>query len=225
MLPEIGVIFDAGTGLYRVRDLIETDRLDIFLSHVHLDHSVGLTFLYDILYGKDVKVVVHVEESKIHVIRDHLYHPDLFPVEPNFEIVALTEEPWMLNDKISIESFELGNHPGGSRGFKMMLGDQSFAYVTDTLASADATYLKNISGVNTLLHECYFPDGWDDRAKLTGHSCLTPVVDLALKAQVEALYLVHINPLDPDASMVDLEKAQSMLPNTFVTEDEMVIDV
>ena len=27
MLPEIGVIFDAGTGMFRVRDLIQTDLL------------------------------------------------------------------------------------------------------------------------------------------------------------------------------------------------------
>ena len=37
MLPEIGVILDAGTGIFRARDLIQTDHLDIFLSHVHLD--------------------------------------------------------------------------------------------------------------------------------------------------------------------------------------------
>ena len=45
MIPEAGILLDAGTGIFRARDLIGTPTLDIFLSHVHLDHSVGLTFL------------------------------------------------------------------------------------------------------------------------------------------------------------------------------------
>ena len=54
MIPELGLIFDAGTGMFRVRDLIQTKTLDIFMSHVHLDHSVGLTFLYDVLHQKEM---------------------------------------------------------------------------------------------------------------------------------------------------------------------------
>ena len=54
MLPELGLIFDAGTGIFRARDLIQTDTLDIFLTHIHLDHCVGLTFLYDVLYQKEM---------------------------------------------------------------------------------------------------------------------------------------------------------------------------
>ncbi|HEY5311264.1 MAG TPA: ribonuclease Z, partial [Pirellulales bacterium] len=38
MLPEIGVVLDAGTGMYRVGPLLCTDELHIFLSHAHLDH-------------------------------------------------------------------------------------------------------------------------------------------------------------------------------------------
>ena len=38
MLPEVGVVLDAGSGMFRVRDLLTTKTLDIFLSHAHLDH-------------------------------------------------------------------------------------------------------------------------------------------------------------------------------------------
>jgi len=50
--PETLFVFDAGTGLARlgtgpyVRLLPPGDRpIHIFLSHLHLDHTVGLTFL------------------------------------------------------------------------------------------------------------------------------------------------------------------------------------
>ena len=37
-----------GTGMYRLAELIETQTLDVLLSHAHLDHTFGLTFLLDV---------------------------------------------------------------------------------------------------------------------------------------------------------------------------------
>lgn len=227
MLPELGVILDAGTGMFRVRDLIQTDHLDIFLSHVHLDHSVGLTFLYDILWEKNVsRVTVHVAESKIATLRDALYHSDLFPVKPNFDIVPL-QESVELAEGVRLHSFPL-EHPGGAHGFRLnQLGDanKSMAYVTDTMASQEADYLKSITDVDTLIHECYFPDGWEDRAELTGHSCLTPVARVAAKSKAQQLYLVHINPMNERDHPLDLDSIRDIFPNTVVAKDELTIDV
>ncbi len=197
MLPEMGLIFDAGTGMYRVRDLIQTETLDIFMSHVHLDHSIGLTFLYDILFEKPVKqVTVHVAEDKIETIRNHLYSQQLFPVQPNFELRALkVDGPIKIGDDASLTAIPV-EHPGGCHAFRLDWPDHSMAYVTDTVADAAAPYVNEIADVDTLIHECYFPDGWEDKALLTGHSCLTPVAQVARAAKAKRLFLVHINPLD-----------------------------
>ena len=91
MIPELGIIFDAGTGMFRARDLIQTKTLDIFMSHAHLDHSVGLTFLYDVLNEKTMeRVTVHVAQEKIKAIENHLFASALFPVGPNFELVPVS---------------------------------------------------------------------------------------------------------------------------------------
>ena len=45
LLPDIGVALDAGTGFFRVQETIKSANLDIFLTHAHLDHICGLTFL------------------------------------------------------------------------------------------------------------------------------------------------------------------------------------
>ena len=225
MMPELGVVLDAGTGMFRVRDLIETSTLDIFLSHVHLDHSIGLTFLYDILWEKDLeRVTVHVEKEKIKVIEDHLYNKALFPVGPNFDFKPLSTSPLTLENGATVTNFDLV-HPGGSHGFRIESGDTSIAYVTDTTASKDAAYISSITGVKTLIHECYFPDGWEDRAALTGHSCLTPVAEVAAAASAESLYLVHINPLENESEPLDLDSVKSTFSNIVITSDKMAIDV
>ncbi len=54
-LARDGVVLDAGTGIYRLTPLIQTDTLDILLSHAHLDHVVGLTFLLDVFFQRPVK--------------------------------------------------------------------------------------------------------------------------------------------------------------------------
>ncbi len=225
MLPELGVVLDAGTGMFRVRDLIQTETLDIFLSHVHLDHSIGLTFLYDILFEKDMsRVTVHLEQSKIAAIKEHLYNGALFPVKPNFEFQALSDQPVELSDGSKIRSIEL-EHPGGSHGFRIDWKDRSFAYITDTTARSDADYVDSIQGVDTLVHECYFADGWEDRAEMTGHSCLTPVAQVAAKANAKRLFLVHINPLEESKTPLDLDSIKDVFADTTVASDQMVIDV
>ena len=227
MLPEIGLILDAGTGMFRVRDLIQTSTLDIVLSHAHLDHSIGLTFLFDILWDKDVEAVrVHGSASAIETIENHLFSKLLFPARPDFEFVELVDS-WALGD-VQIHSFPL-QHPGGAHGFRLEreMGSsvRLLAYVTDTTAAPEAEYLEHIEDVDTLIHECYFPDGWEERAALTGHSCLTPVAEIAKLTRSKATYLIHINPLLEEDPPFDLSSAREIYPNLHLTRDQMVIDV
>ena len=116
-------------------------------------------------------------------------------------------------------------HPGGAHAFRIDFDDRSIAYVTDTVAAEDAGYIPAISGVQTLVHECYFPDGWEDRAKLTGHSCLTPVAKVAALAKAERLFLVHINPLNESSQPLDLDSVKDIFAEIEVASDQLVIDV
>ncbi len=115
-------------------------------------------------------------------------------------------------------------HPGGCHGFRLDWPGRSMAYVTDTTASADAGYLEQIRGVDLLVHECNFPDGMEDRAILTGHSCLTPVARLAAAAAAQKTWLMHLNPLDEGDELLDLEAARKICPAIDVAEDGMVVE-
>lgn len=224
LLPDIGVLFDAGTGLYRASDYLKTDSLDIFLSHVHLDHCLGLTFLFDLRAecpNLD-RVTVHGEPAKLDVVRDHLFNELLFPVRPPFEFAPLQKQCTLV-DGGRLTHFPL-KHPGGSTGYRVDWPDRSFAYVTDTIATPTADYVEKIRGVDLLLHECYFDDDDPARADLTGHSCLTPVLQVAAKAEVGKLVLVHINPMMKDDAEMDVHLVEHIFPNVVIGVDRMELE-
>jgi ribonuclease BN (tRNA processing enzyme) len=223
MFPELGVVFDAGSAMYRVSEYLLSDTLDIFLTHAHLDHVVGLTYLFDVLQQHPLQQVrVHGEVDKLSAIREHLFADFLFPVEPPFEMQILKPEV-VLADEAVLTHFPL-RHPGGSVGYRIDWPDRSLAYVTDTVAAADADYVEKIKGVDLLLHECYFGDDMPDQAELTGHSCLTPVAEVAAQAEVGRMVLVHINPLLNSDAALNVEKAQTIFPHIEIGVDRMELE-
>lgn len=226
MLPEIGVVFDAGTGAFRIPAHLATDRLDIFLSHTHLDHVFGLTSLIGLFDGDDAsRMTVHAEPDKLDTIRDHLFSPLLFPVQPNFTMAPLADTVEVTGGGL-VTSFPLVGHPGGTSGFRLDLPDgKSVAYITDTIADIDADYTRRIKGVDLLIHEAYFEDDRRKLADLTGHSCLSDVVTIAESAGVEQLVLVHMNPRDDRDDPLDLSDAAERLPSVAFGKDLAVFSV
>ncbi len=223
MLPELGVLLDAGSAMFRVPNHLATDTLDIFLTHVHLDHVIGLTYLFDILHAGNVQqVTVHGEAEKLTALEEHLFSPLLFPIRPPFQAHVVAPRT-TLRDGGVLSYFPL-QHPGGSIGFRIDWPQRSLAYVTDTVASTEADYVERIRGVDLLVHECYFGDDRPAQAELTGHSCLTPVAQVAAAAGVGRLVLVHINPLLASDSDLDLDAARRIFSPIEIGADGMELE-
>ncbi len=224
MLPACGIVLDAGTAMYRVREYLASETLDIFLTHTHLDHVMGLTFLFDVLFETSVKQVsVHGESDKLAGLREHLFSEPLFPAMPPIQWRPLSPGPLALAGQATLTHFPL-EHPGGSVGYRLDWPDRSMAYVTDTIARDTSDYIEKIRGVDLLIHECYFPDGWEERAELTGHSCLSPVARAAQAAGVGRMVLVHINPLATSDDDIDLQTARRIFRQTEIGTDRMEIE-
>ena len=221
MLPEAGVVFDAGTGFFRVAEHLQTDELDIFLSHAHLDHVVGLTyFLVPILTGRCRAARLHGQPEKLEAVRDNLFSEHLFPIWPGYEMIPLAD-PITLRDGGVVTHRPL-IHPGGSIGYRVDWADRSLAIITDT--ELNEGYLDFVRGVDLLVHECNFGDDRAEIARQYGHSSTSAVAELAARAGVGRLVLTHFDPTADNDDPIGIETARKIFPATELAYDKMEIE-
>lgn len=194
------LLLDAGTGVGRLieprmRELLSPfARLDVLLSHYHLDHLVGLSYLGGVFPGP-VRIFgpapplsdVSPEEAL------SIFRPPWFPKRladsPSVEIVAVSETEWALG-RLPVRMRRQA-HPGGSAGIR--LGDR-FAYCVD--AAIDPGAADFLAGAEVLFHEVWLTD---EEAKSeppgrSGHSAAGAVAALAAAAGVRRLFPVHHHP-------------------------------
>ena len=86
MLPEVGVVLDAGTGMCRLGAHLKTDRLDIFLTHC-TSGSHRRADLPDQHRAAEVltQTTVHGEAAKLAAVRDHLFAERSSPSSRRFD--------------------------------------------------------------------------------------------------------------------------------------------
>ena len=223
LIPEQGVMLDAGTAVYRAGKYLETGELSIFLTHAHIDHVIGLTYLFNVVRTHPLsRIVVYGEAEKLAAVDEHLFSELIFPQKPPMEFRPLKDRIELAGGG-RLTHFPLV-HAGGTVGYRLDWPGHSLAYVTDTTASTDAPYVEKIRGVDLLLHECYFPDSNADWAKTTCHSFTTAVAEVAKKTGVRRLVLVHFNPLATEDDPIGLETARAIFPNTELGEDLMEVE-
>ncbi|GIX00162.1 MAG: ribonuclease Z [Pirellulaceae bacterium] len=229
-IPEWQVVLDAGTGFFRLTTLLREQplpRLDILLSHAHLDHIIGLTFLLDLMavtHVKEVRVVGAAE--KLEAIERHLFNEHLFPLRPDLQFVPLEKS----HGKVTLDAFELHwfpqQHPGGSLGYLLADPQRRVAYLTDTIAESRTLDHSLLRHCDLLLHECYFPDGQQELARRTGHSCLREVTEVVEQLRPQRTALIHTNPLAEvlggEIELTDYHRDQL---NMFIPYDQDVIEI
>lgn len=213
-LPESGIVLDAGTGMFRLPPLIQTDTLDILLSHAHLDHVVGLTFLLGIVYQRPVaRVRVWGEAEKLAAVQRLLSSEYIFPAPIPVTWHAIDDSAaGGVQQQLAIDgkkvTWRRQTHPGGSVAYRIdwpadtahlaEIGrERSLVYATDTTGATDPGILQWMHGADLLLHECNFHDHQRDWAEKTGHCFPERVAEVSAATDARRVLLTHISPIDP----------------------------
>ncbi|TWT49327.1 ribonuclease Z [Rubripirellula amarantea] len=226
-LPKSGILLDGGSGMFRLRKHIETESLDILLSHAHLDHILGLTFLLDVLHESSVKKIrIWGEATKLQAVQDHLFHPLIFPMPLECEWNPIDDlESFTIND--AEITFRHQEHPGGSIAYRIdwQSPRKRLVYATDTTGDLSDEHAHWSQDADLLMHECYFRDEASHWALRTGHCWTSRVAQVAAKSKPKQLLLTHINPIETRDDPIDIASIRRQIEcKAILAEDEMLVE-
>lgn len=214
LTDEAAIMLDAGTGVGRllepeIAELIRGyDRLNIFLSHYHLDHCGGLMSLSEVWPGSEV--VIHgpappfAKASPSEALNTLLNAPFSPPIEAYPFKVSLVP---VNTTSMTIEGigfrFRGQRHWRGSMGIRIA---DDITYVTDTVADDDTIDLAR--DVKLLMHELWMTDEEfeADEIGAVNHSHVSGVARIAKEANVGRLMVTHHQPkrrMDEIQAMAD----------------------
>ena len=208
------LVLDAGTG---IRDLglsiaPTTTRVDILLTHLHMDHIQGLGFFAP-LYNPNIEVHIWGPARSAESLRALLtkyLSPPLFPVH-------FRDMPPVILHKVPVEQAKIGEfvvdaalicHPGPTVGYRITCGEMSMAYIPDhepelrvRRSSLQGNWTSGVglaAGVDLLIHDAQYTDAEYDIRVGWGHSSVRQAFQFASQAGVKHLVPFHHDPTHID---------------------------
>jgi len=217
------LLLDAGTGLSRLLEephlLDGVRRLDIVLSHFHLDHTAGLAYLSAfghvperLVWGPGPLVAGQATRELLHRLLDPPFGAaDEEDVETRVATTIRDYGPPTLDlGSFSLQTRVQTKHLTPTIAVRVNGG---LVYCTDT--GYDRENAAFARGARLLLHDAYYAV---DESPDPTHTAAGEAGKIAADAEVDRLVLVHINPRLEDEN--DLRRfAQARFPTTEVGRD------
>ena len=209
------LVLDAGTGIREIADSLppKLRRIDILLSHLHMDHIQGLGFFRP-MFQPSLEVHLWGPPSATLDLRSRLTRylsPPLFPIRlrdlsSHVELHNAPDRPVRIGGLVVTSSSVI--HPGPTVGYRISENGASMAYIPDHEpalgvpdfpgAPAWTSGHELAKSVDLLIHDTqYFPDerrtriGW-------GHSATIEAAAFATQAGARRLAAFHHDPAHDD---------------------------
>ena len=216
-------IFDCGTGIKQLSDQIMasgTQRFSakIFISHTHWDHINTVPFFAPLYIRGNQVEIYGPYQGDLTIARaiaaqmEGVYFPVTIREFGAHVVFRDLREETLDFGTVKIETLLL-KHPGSCLGYKVTCHGRSACYITDNelyLPSdprRDQRYLERLTdfvrGTDVLITDTTYRDHEYPSKVDWGHSCVSEVADLAVRADVKRLHLFHH---DPDQSDDDIDR-------------------
>ncbi len=212
------IVLDAGTGIRPMGASVGPDakRIDVLLSHLHMDHIQGLGF-FDPLFREGIEVHVWGPASATQRLQDRLARylsPPLFPVR-------IREMPsTLVVHDLTFESFRIGEfdvssslvcHPGPTVGYRISDGRHTLAFLPDHEPALgwqrfpDAPEWTSgyaiAANADVLIHDTQYAEGEYPAKVGWGHSTFAQAFAFAGAARVKRMVTFHHDPNHTDATL------------------------
>lgn len=214
------VVLDAGSGIqgFNSMNIPASKRIDVLLTHLHMDHIQGLGF-FKALFIPDLEVHIWgpFGNSSLHSRLSRYLSPPLFPV-------LLRDLPCKLilheigNDEYEVDHFKVTSsyiiHPGPTLGYRIEGKHSVFTYIPDHEPALGRQGMIHhgkwtsgfdiASGADLIYHDGQYTTQEYDTKKGWGHSCYNDVLQFASLTGVKHLLIGHHDPNHNDTRLNEI---------------------
>jgi ribonuclease BN (tRNA processing enzyme) len=219
---ENAIMIDAGTGVARFLERPEllsgVTRIDILLTHFHLDHVAGLAYLPSIglceqttIWGPGKLLYGRSTHELLDLVSREPFHP--VPLERQ-DIEVRDIGPGELElAGVRIAHRRQDRHSAPTLGFRF---NDTLTWITDTAYDPDSAAFAE--GSELLAHEAWYTDRAPRNPNI--HSSAAQAAEVAARAGVQRLALIHLPPFERSVEPV-LEEAQATVPGAVAAIDDL----
>jgi phosphoribosyl 1,2-cyclic phosphodiesterase len=234
------LIFDAGSGLRALGDKLLAGGkpldADIFLSHTHIDHIIGLPFFapfYERGHSFRIWAGNLAPAFTTRGAIEKMMREPIFPITPDTFQADIAYRDFRAGETLTPApglTLRTGplDHPGGATGYRLEFSGRVFAYLTDNeiRGSLDPGLIALARDADLAIYDCTYTDeeivskaGW-------GHSAWREGLRLADAADVKTFCLFHHAP-EHDDDVMDRILAQARLvrPGTIAAIEGRTIEL
>jgi phosphoribosyl 1,2-cyclic phosphodiesterase len=226
-------VVDAGTGLSALGAALgeaAPDEVDILLSHLHLDHVGGLPFFKPATLGERVirTWCGNLGGRSAETPLDRLYAPPLFPVRLDQLPARFEHHGFKAGETLRFESGRTIathplNHPGGATGYRFDHLGRRVCYISDiehTHPWPPPDLARFVENADLMIYDGMFTEAEYPACRGWGHSTWEKGAELARRAGVQALAIIHHHPQHDDDRLRGLEIAmQAVMPSAFLARE------
>ncbi|HYF54761.1 MAG TPA: MBL fold metallo-hydrolase [Salinarimonas sp.] len=225
-------VVDAGSGLGALGGALDEEapeEIDILLSHLHLDHVIGLPFFRPLHLQRRVRIHAgNLGGETPRAALDRLFSPPLFPIglqgiDPAVSFHGFKAgETLRFPDGTRVETCML-DHPSGSTGFRFDHGGRSVCYVSDLEHGEDwpaPDLVRFVRGADLVIYDAMFSEAQYPSCRGWGHSTWQAGAALCRAADVGAMAIFHLHPTHDDATLRAVEaEVKAAMPTSFVARE------
>jgi phosphoribosyl 1,2-cyclic phosphodiesterase len=217
------LILDAGTGIRTLGlGLSKAPRVNLLLTHLHLDHIQGLMF-FPPCFRSDAEIVIWGPASPEASLEDRIARYISAPLSP-VEIrelpcsVSFLDTPateWQLGSA-TIRSAAV-THRGPTLGYRITDGNETLCYIPDhepalgaPLSQLEPEWISGFDlarDADLLIHDCQYADAEYPHHVGWGHSPVSDTLAFAHCVGAKRVLLFHHDPLHADEFLDDLQSS------------------